>query len=75
MRYKGSKIHRIIRNFMFQGGDFDRGNGTGGESPLYGKKWDEETTELDMVRWGQLAMANNGPGTQNSQFFITLKLG
>ena len=66
MRYKGSKIHRIIRSFMFQGGDFDRGNGTGGESSLYGKKWDEETTELDMVRWGQLAMANNGPGTQNS---------
>ena len=43
MQYKGNKIHRIIPNFMFQTGDFDKGNGTGGESPLYGRKWDDET--------------------------------
>ena len=41
-----------MRGFMFQGGDFDRGNGTGGESPLYGRKWDEETNELKHFKMG-----------------------
>ena len=51
MQYKGNKIHRIIPNFMFQTGDFDKANGTGGESPLYGRKWDDETQELEFDRF------------------------
>ena len=51
MQYKGNKIHRIIPNFMFQTGDFDKGNGTGGESPLYGRKWEDETQELEFDRF------------------------